>query len=286
MTATMETRTLSTRGRILAHLGDHPEGSTVSDLVTATALSRSAVSKALVGAETDGAAVREGGTRTGAHRVPDTWFLPADAAHPAHGPGATAPNPDAAVDGPPADAPAHEPDPADPGPQDPAVPPAVPQQPPRPVTDGPEAVDEEPPAETERVPDPGDPVDAPVDPQPERMAPDPDPRTAAATPGADDREPEEQAAPAPPSRRINATGLAKAAPGELRAMVLTHMQDYPGSEFTAGEIAKVITRSAGAVQNALDRLVTGGDAEKTCPAPRRYRAAPPPQAPAQDHGTA
>lgn len=187
MTATIESTPVSTRDRILDHLAAHPEGSTVSDIVAATGISRSAVAKNLVAAENAALTVREGGVRNGAHRVPDTWFRPAD----------TAPAPD----------PAH-----------------------------------------------GGPVTA-------DGAADPPPTTGA------------HEAPIETPPQLNSTGAPKARPGELRAMVLTHLQAHPGAEFTAGEISKVLTRSAGAIQNALDKLTASGDASQTCPAPRRYTTA-------------
>lgn len=47
---------------------------------------------------------------------------------------------------------------------------------------------------------------------------------------------------------------------------------HSGTDFTAGQIGKVLGRSAGA--SALDRLTTMKRAYLTCEAPRRHQAAP------------
>jgi hypothetical protein len=74
--------------------------------------------------------------------------------------------------------------------------------------------------------------------------------------------------------RSSATGRLRSHPGELRGKVAAHLAAYPGKEFTPHEIGKVIEHSAGAVANALDRLVELGQAELTCDRPRRFTAAP------------
>jgi hypothetical protein len=82
--------------------------------------------------------------------------------------------------------------------------------------------------------------------------------------------------------RAAAAGRANPAtrPGGLRDLVDAHLQAHPGKDFTAGQIGKVLDRSAGAISNALDRLTTMKRAELTCEAPRRYQAAPASAAPA------
>ncbi|WP_405160762.1 AAA family ATPase [Nocardia sp. NBC_01499] len=60
--------------------------------------------------------------------------------------------------------------------------------------------------------------------------------------------------------------------GELRRMVARVLADNPGTDYSPREIAKLLGHSSGAIGNALAALVTGGSAEQTCAAPRRYRA--------------
>ncbi|GLZ78324.1 hypothetical protein Afil01_31310 [Actinorhabdospora filicis] len=80
------------------------------------------------------------------------------------------------------------------------------------------------------------------------------------------------------------TGTAPAVPdtgsrqrlgrGELRAMVAACFAEHPGRAYTPGDIARILDRSAGAVANAIQRLVAQ---ELLTPAgirPRRYRANP------------
>ncbi|MEO3827354.1 helix-turn-helix domain-containing protein [Actinomadura sp. B10D3] len=74
-------------------------------------------------------------------------------------------------------------------------------------------------------------------------------------------------------RPRNATGQARSNPGEMRAKVSAHLAAHPTAELTPHEIAKVIGHSAGAIANALDRLVALGEAVQTCERPRRFIAA-------------
>ncbi|RMI33173.1 MarR family transcriptional regulator [Actinomadura harenae] len=60
----------------------------------------------------------------------------------------------------------------------------------------------------------------------------------------------------------------------MRAKVAAHLTTHPGSQFTPHEISKVLGHSAGAVSNALDRLVEAGEAELVCERPRRFTAVP------------
>ncbi|RAY15418.1 hypothetical protein DPM19_12045 [Actinomadura craniellae] len=70
-------------------------------------------------------------------------------------------------------------------------------------------------------------------------------------------------------------GSQRNAPRPLRPEVTAHLNAHAGKEFTAGEIAKVLGRSSGAVANALDTLVKNGEAELTGEKPHRYRATAP-----------
>jgi hypothetical protein len=62
--------------------------------------------------------------------------------------------------------------------------------------------------------------------------------------------------------------------GELRRLVAAHLSAHAGAEFTPGEVARVLHRSAGAVANALATLVVRGEAEQSTDKPARYRATP------------
>jgi hypothetical protein len=63
-------------------------------------------------------------------------------------------------------------------------------------------------------------------------------------------------------------------PGGLRDLVEEHLRTFPGTSFTPHQIGKVLTRSSGAVANALDKLVSLGAAELATDKPRSYRLAP------------
>ncbi len=60
--------------------------------------------------------------------------------------------------------------------------------------------------------------------------------------------------------------------GRLRQMVLDHLHAHPGQEFSPFAIAKTLNRSAGAVANALEKLVGDGEIQRTSEAPKRYAA--------------
>ncbi|MCP2342042.1 hypothetical protein [Actinomadura rupiterrae] len=72
------------------------------------------------------------------------------------------------------------------------------------------------------------------------------------------------------------------APTPLRPLVAAHLAAHPGTEFTPGEIARVLDRSSGAVANALTTMANQGEAELTCEKPMRYRT---PATPAADTTT-
>lgn len=73
-------------------------------------------------------------------------------------------------------------------------------------------------------------------------------------------------------RAATGSGAIPARPGQLRDRVLSHLKEHPGKDFTPYEIGRVLGNSAGAVANALDRLVSLGEAELTCERPRRFAA--------------
>jgi hypothetical protein len=58
--------------------------------------------------------------------------------------------------------------------------------------------------------------------------------------------------------------------GALYDMVLGFLQTHPGEEFGPAKIGAELVRSSGAVNNALEKLVTNGLATKTCEAPKRF----------------
>ena len=63
-------------------------------------------------------------------------------------------------------------------------------------------------------------------------------------------------------------------PGALRGLVEDHLRKFPDAAFTPHQVGKVLTRSAGAVANALDKLVSLGVAQMVTDKPRTYRLAP------------
>ncbi len=63
-------------------------------------------------------------------------------------------------------------------------------------------------------------------------------------------------------------------PGALRDLVEEHLRKFPDAAFTPHQVGKVLTRSAGAVANALDKLVSLGTAQMVTDKPRTYRLAP------------
>jgi predicted transcriptional regulator len=58
--------------------------------------------------------------------------------------------------------------------------------------------------------------------------------------------------------------------GALYELVKEFLQAHPGEEFGPAKIGTELTRSSGAVNNALEKLVTTGLATKTCEAPKRF----------------
>ena len=76
-------------------------------------------------------------------------------------------------------------------------------------------------------------------------------------------------------------------PGALRNLVAEHLRTFPDTTFTPHQVGKVLTRSAGAVANALDKLTGLGTAQMVTDKPRSYRLARATPAPdlADDPGT-
>jgi hypothetical protein len=71
-------------------------------------------------------------------------------------------------------------------------------------------------------------------------------------------------------------------PGGLRELVEEHLRKFPDASFTPHQVGKVLTRSSGAVANALDKLVSLGVAELAGDKPRSYRLALAAPAPCPD----
>ena len=71
-------------------------------------------------------------------------------------------------------------------------------------------------------------------------------------------------------------------PGALRDLVEEHLRKFPGTAFTPHQVGKVLTRSAGAVANALDKLTALGTAQMITDKPRTYQLATAPAASAPD----
>jgi hypothetical protein len=58
-------------------------------------------------------------------------------------------------------------------------------------------------------------------------------------------------------------------PGALRDLAEEHLRKFPDAAFTPHQVGKVLTRSAGAVANALDKLVSLGVAQMMSASTRR-----------------
>ncbi|MEY9969269.1 hypothetical protein ABIA33_007357 [Streptacidiphilus sp. MAP12-16] len=76
----------------------------------------------------------------------------------------------------------------------------------------------------------------------------------------------------PAAPQAATSGGPRLGQGQLHQLALEHLRAHPEKEWTATGIGKVIGRSSGAIANALATMVTRGEAELTCAAPRRYQA--------------
>jgi biotin operon repressor len=54
-------------------------------------------------------------------------------------------------------------------------------------------------------------------------------------------------------------------------MVEDYLNAHPGKEFSPSALGKALDRSAGAVNNALEKLASDGYAVKTAQAPKRFK---------------
>jgi AraC-like DNA-binding protein len=221
----------------------HPtDPSTVADLAERAGVSRSTVSKALAALDEGRCARRESGGHEGARRTPDQWFAIS----------VTAPAKPAAAS---TDTPTPDAEPA-----------PIPTKP-APKT----SAEPAPAAQAETVDEPAprtDPAPTPAE-TGAKTSTNPAPAAAAETvdepgPGAD---PAAQPAPVPGS----AGGGARLGKGELRAQVEEHLRAHPEREWTPGQIAKVLKRSAGAIHNACQKLVSDNVAQTFLNAPTRFQ---------------
>lgn len=71
-----------------------------------------------------------------------------------------------------------------------------------------------------------------------------------------------------------ATPKERLGKGALRALVEDYLTAHPGESFGPTSIGRELGRSQGAVNNALEKMVTDGYAIKTCEAPKRFAINP------------
>ncbi|QFU86746.1 hypothetical protein [Amycolatopsis sp. YIM 10] len=109
-------------------------------------------------------------------------------------------------------------------------------------------------------------------------SPAPLPETARVDPAGstteNETEPSREEPPAvtdPDTSRADKDRLPK---GGLRALVEEYLTEHPGESFGPAKIGNDLSRSGGAVNNALEKLVTDGYAIKTCEAPKRFAINP------------
>lgn len=78
-----------------------------------------------------------------------------------------------------------------------------------------------------------------------------------------------------PARTVTGAGRAPRLPaGGLRGLVEDYLREHPDGTFGPSQIGKDLSRSGGAVANALAKLVDAGCAVIAQDKPRRYRLAP------------
>lgn len=73
--------------------------------------------------------------------------------------------------------------------------------------------------------------------------------------------------------QVNTTGHTRLGKGDLEKLVADHLKAHPNGDYSPSELARVLTRSGGAIANALERLVRDGNADRVSDKPRRYRLA-------------
>lgn len=83
---------------------------------------------------------------------------------------------------------------------------------------------------------------------------------------------------ATPSTDESGTAQGRLGKGALRGLVEDYLTEHPGEQFSPSAIGKALSRSSGAVANALERLVADGYATQTQDKPKRYSASTPSEA--------
>jgi hypothetical protein len=249
---------------VLAALSAEPAGAAVAVIAARAGISTAAARQALLAHEKAGTATRVKGSKPG---IADTWkpavapAAPGDEAPPAEAPGAGST--------------------ADPGqpPAEPASSTADAGQPAPAPADG-TAEGQQPEAGPEPGPDPAVTAEAAgsvlaiaqaADEAGKALAAGDLPAALAALETA-----REQAAQGRRAVKAAASGRRAPAtrPGALRDLVEEHLRKFPDTAFTPHQVGKVLTRSAGAVANALDKLTGLGTAQMVTDKPRTYRLAP------------
>jgi hypothetical protein len=246
---------------VLAALSAEPAGAAVAVIAGRAGISTAAARQALLAHEKAGTATRVKGSRPG---IADTW-QPAAAPE---APGGEAP---------PAEAPGTDADAGQPA-AEPAGGTADASQP-APAPDGGTAGDQQPEAGTAPGPVPAVTAEAAGTVLAIAQAADEAGKALAAG------NPDVALAALDTARDLAAQGrrVLKAAasgrrapatrPGALRDLVEEHLRKFPGTAFTPHQVGKVLTRSAGAVANALDKLVNLGVAQMVTDKPRTYQLA-------------
>jgi hypothetical protein len=82
---------------------------------------------------------------------------------------------------------------------------------------------------------------------------------------------EEEGASKPSPAPENESGKSRLGSGKLREMVLSHLREHPNEELSPTAIGKALARSAGAISNALDKMVDTEEVIQTNEKPRKFR---------------
>lgn len=251
-TAVVKVRT-DAEDKLWAALHANPN-STAADLAEAANIGRSTAQKLLVKWASDGSLTRTVGIANGGRRAADLWAITETATDPTgadhHVSAGEVDMADTAQAGPPSAVEQNTSDTLDAAPaaDDPTEPMDTP------------STDDDQVSDYGRSADDGPTGDRPVQKQPATKVgdvPSDDPSTTAD---------EAQVS-------VGAKG-GRLASGALRGMVEDYLRDHSGQDFSPNTVGKALNRSAGAVHNALEKLVTGGYAVRTSDKPKKYALAP------------